>query len=404
MAFPSERLVYAVDSTIYTTALLMLPSNYSANGKAVPLIIWDSGDGSFMDWDNHEMGDGLEGRVNGLNYLKDSGFAVLEIYSWGSHYFKTYPGCDIRSAMPIPTHLATHEKGVEYVLSRYNIDKDLIFHVSKSGSGKIALYYAMVKPSFNLKSIYTFAPVFDDLNFVGWSAKGYRQALFEELNLIGTDMEIRDYIDGTPYDYDIAYKQEHNLDVELIQSWQMHKPLGRSFIEKNADKFCRVSVDWMNVYGQTMREKAESTHKYAEMFWDGYSRRYNAEEKIFYFAWHDNSLPASHSNTYTRHDLKRTGNDIPFTVIMSPTDEQTPYWNALEVVRQFQNTGKDARMITLATGGHRGPELSMSGINTRQNITTRLGVHYDVVAIGWYIAVEDIYERFMIYSGSSSMK
>lgn len=402
--FPFERLIYAVDSTIYTTALLMLPSNYSVSGDAVPLIIWDSGDGSFMDWDNHEMGDGVEGRINGLNYLKDNGFAVLEIYSWGSHYYKKYPGCGIRSAMPIPTHLATHEKGVEYVLSRYNIDKDNIFHISKSGSGKIALYYAMVKPSFNLKSIYSFAPVFDDLNFVGWKSKGYRQALFEELDLKGTDAEIVDFIDGSPYDYDIAYKKENNLDIELIRSWQMHKPLGRSFIEKNADKFCRVSVDWMNVSGQTLQEKADATHKYSEMFWDGYNRQYNAEEESFYFAWDNASLPASHSDSYARYDLERVGNDIPFTVIMSPTDEQTPYWNALEVVRQFQNTGKDARMITLETGGHGGPELSMNGVNSRKNITTRLGVHYDVVSIGWYIAVEDIYERFITHLDPSKTK
>lgn len=394
MKTPYDRLVYAVEGDIFTTALLMLPPNYSLEGPSVPLVIWDSGDGSFTNWDNYVCGS-YKGRADGIRYLRDQGFAVLEIYSWGSYYYKKYPGCGSRSAMPIPTHLATHEKGVEYVLDRYNIDKDNIFHISKSGSGKIALYYAMVKPSFNLKSIYAFAPVFDDLNFVGWGMKGYRQALFEELDLQGTDEEVRDFLEGTPYDYDVSYKSSHNLIVNLNSSWQMHKPLGRSFIAKNAEKFKMVSVDWMNVSGQTMEEKMEATHKYSEMFWDGYNRHYNTEKGSFYFSWDSRNLPASHSNTYIRYDLVREGSHIPFTVIMSPTDEQTPYWNALEVVKQFQNAGEDAQMITLEKGGHSGPDLSTGGINAVTDVTTRLGIHYDNVSIGWYLAAEDIYNRFL---------
>jgi len=394
--YPSERLIYAVNDDIYTTARLILPPNYCNEGKSVPLIIWDSGDGSFMDWETHEIGDGYAGRINGLNYLRDNGFAVLEIYSWGSYYYKKYPGCGGRSAMPIPTHLATHEKGVEYVLSRFNIDKDNIFHVSKSGSGKIALYYAMVPPSFNLKAIYTFAPVFDDLNFVGWSIKGYREALFEELGLEGTDEEIRDFIEGTPYDFDLIYKKEHNLNIELSRSWQMHSPLGKSFIKKNADKFQMVSVNWMNVPGIPLSQKIEDTHKFSKIFWDGYNRHYSEDLQSFYFKWENNELPAMHKDSYTRRDFERLGCGIPFTVIMSPTDEQTPYWNALEVVKQFQNAGEDAYIISLKSGGHSGPDLSIDGPNTVKDVITRLGNNYPSVSIGWYYIVKDIYKRFIL--------
>ena len=376
----------------------MLPPNYCVEGDPVPLIIWDSGDGSFRDWDNYECAS-YPGRANGVRYLRDQGFAVLEIYSWGSRYYKKYPGCGGRSAMPIPTHLATHEKGVEYVLDRYNIDSENIFHISKSGSGKIALYYALERPSFNLKSIYAFAPVFDDLNFVGWGMKGYRQALFEELDLQGTAEEIEDFLEGKPYDFDVEYAAEHGLNITLNSSWQMHKPIGRSFIAKNAEKFKMVSVDWMNMPSQTINELMDSTHRYSEVFWEGYNRHY--EDGKFFFRWDDYSLPASHSNAYTRYNLVRNGSHIPFTVIMSPTDEQTPYWNAYEIVKQLQNGGEDARMITLERGGHSGPDLSTGGSNSRSNITTRLGVYYDVVSIGWYLVVEDIYNRFLVSSSEN---
>ena len=392
MNTPYDRLVYAVDEDVYTTAILMLPPNYTTEGDPVPLIIWDSGDGSFVNWDTYECESYL-GRANGIRYLRDSGFAVLEIYSWGSKYYKKYPDCGWRSAMPIPIHISTHEKGVKYVLDRYNVNSENIFHISKSGSGKIALYYALVRPSFNLKSIYAFSPVFDDLTFVGWGMQGYRQALFEELELQGSAEEVKFFLEGEPYDFDIKYKNEHNMDVTLSCSWQMHKPLGRSFIAKNAEKFKMISVDWMNMPGQTIDELMDCTHKFSEIFWEGYNRHYNNGR--FYFEWDNRNLPAQHYNSYNRYDLVRTGSHIPITVIMSPTDEQTPYWNALEVIKQLQNGGEDARMITLETGGHSGPDLSTEGITSVSDVTTRLGIHYDNVSIGWYLAVEDIYQRFL---------
>ena len=394
MRFPYDRLVYAVDGDMYTTALLMLPPNYTTEGDSVPLILWDSGDGSFRDWDGYEGGN-YEGRLNGLRYLRDQGFAVLEIYSWGSDHYKKHSGCGGRSAMPIPTHLATHEKGVEYVVSRYNIDPDKIFEISKSGSGKISLYWAMCQPQFNLKAIYAFAPVFDDLNFVGWGMDGYRRALYEELNLQGTEEEIKFFLEGQPYDYDVEYKKKNNLDITLVKSWQMHKPLGRSFIERNAEKFKMISVDWMGVEGISLSQLAADTHTYSAIFWEGYNRHYDVENKTFNFSWDSYSLPALHRNCYTRYNLKRCNSGIPFTVIMSPTDEQTPYWNAWEVVRQLQNGGADAKMITLEGGGHSGPDLSTGGSNVVCDVTTRLGIHYENVSIGWYLAVEDIYNRFL---------
>lgn len=396
---PYERLVYEVSDDVFTTAILMLPPNYSTDGESVPLIVWDSGDGSFRDWDSYECAS-YKGRANGIRFLRDCGFAVLEIYSWGSKYYKKYPGCGGRSAMPIPIHLATHEKGVEYVLDRYNISSDYIFHISKSGSGKLALYYALIRPSFNLKSIYAFAPVFDDLNFVSWGMEGYRQALFDELDLQGTDEEVSFFLKGAPYDFDVEYKRKHKLNISLARSWQMHKPLGRSFIAKNAEKFKTVSVDWVNMPGQTIEELMDCTHKFSEMFWEGYNRHY--EDGRFFFKWDDYSNPASHSDSYNRYNLVRTGSHIPFTVIMSPTDEQTPYWNALEVVKQLQNGGEDAQIITLEGGGHSGPDLSEEGATVKTNVTTRLGIHYDKVSIGWYLAVEDIYNRFIISQTESN--
>lgn len=384
---PSERLVYHVDRDVCTTARLKLPPNYTIDGEKVPLIIWDSGDGSFSSWDTEMGGPGVKGRVTGLNYLADSGFAVLEIYSWGSYYAANYPGAAGRSAMPISTHLKTHEKGVEYVLSRYNIDPENIFHVSKSGSGKLALYYALEKPSFNLRGIYAMAPVFDDINFVGWGMPDYRAALYKELNMRGDAAT-----EGTP-----AYQYIHGTPVAEGgyngQGWVPRSDKGKQFVTDNADKFTFIVPGWMNLCGQTIAEKLQDTWDFGESFWEGYT--YDSETGKW--SWTDSTkLPASRGDVcYTRDNLVMIGNHIPFMVIMSPTDEQTPYWDALEVVKQLKNGGDDASMYTLETGGHSGPDLSTTGANVVENVTTRLGVEYEAVSIGWYVTCEDIYARFL---------
>lgn len=383
---PDEiKLAFKVDENIFTTARLILPPNYTIDGKKSPLIIWDAGDGGFTNWNGHTMGDSYPGRINGIHYLRDSGFAVLEIYSWGSYYNQKFPQCGGRAAMPIPTHLATHEKGVEYVLSRYNIDPENIFHISKSGSGKIALFYALQKPSFNLRSIYAMAPVFDDLNFVGWGMRDYRLALFEELNMRG-DSET----EGTP-----AYQYKNGTPISEGgyngTGWVPRSVKGKQFIADNADKFTKAVPGWMNLCGQTIAQKMQDTFDFADAFWEGYT--YNSETGTW--SW-TGPRPATRGDVcYTRDNLVMIGNHIPFTVIMSPTDEQTPYWDALEVVKQLLNGGDEASMVTLAAGGHSGPDLSTSGANVVENVTTRLGYEYATVSIGWYLAVEDIYARFL---------
>ena len=392
---PSERLVYKVNETVCTTARLKLPPNYTVDGFKVPLIIWDSGDGSFTSWDSELGAPGYEGRVNGLNYLCDQGFAILEIYSWGSYNYLNHSGCGGRSAMPISSHIATHEKGVEYVLSRYNIDAGNIFHLSKSGSGKLALYYALERPKFNLKSIYAMAPVFDDLNFMSWGMDGYRKALFDELNLQGTEDQVNQFKNGTPKAkggngtswrfFNPEPHAESDLDPndpDDMAIYNANLASNQAFIRNNIDKFTTVVPGWMNLVGQTIDQKFQDTIDFARTFWAAVAQGQQGAD-------------ATGEACYTRHNLQMVGDHVPFKVIMAKNDEQTPYWDCLEVVDQLLNGGDEASIHTLDSGGHSAPDLSTSGTNYVANVTTRLGVHYDGVSIGWYVACEDIFARFL---------
>lgn len=387
MRTPSERLLYVVDGEMFTTALMMLPPNYSVHGKKVPLIVWDSGDGSFKNWNTYEMGTGYERRRIGLEYLRDQGFAVLEIYSWGNYYYEKYPDCGGRSAMPIHTHLATHAKGVEYVCDRYNIDSQNVFHVSKSGSGKMALGYAQEKPNFNLKSIYAFAPVFDDLNFLGIGMRDYRRVLMEELNLQGTETELLTWFNGNTYEqgsttgqgfilgYNPAYTYMDADDPILIETIDKN----RAFVLKNAEKFSKLSVCWRNLIGQILTDKIQDTYDFGATFWTS-GLPYDS--------------PQHETDCYNRYNLTMVGSGIPITVVMAKNDEQTPYWNCAEVVSQLRNNGNDAQIVSLTTQGHSAPDMG-TGENAVSDITTMCGVFYESVSIGWYLACKDIQERFL---------
>lgn len=394
MRTPSERLIYHVDGDMFTTALLMLPPNYTVNGKKVPLIVWDSGDGSFSNWNSYEMGTGYEARRKGLEYMRDQGFAVLEIYSWGSYYYKQYPGCGQRSAMPIPTHIKTHEKGVEYVCSRYNVDYNNVFHLSKSGSGKMALGYALDTPKFGLKSIYAMAPVFDDLNFNRWGMPDYRKALFEELNMDGTEEQIEQFRNGYSGDATHGWlltRGPYNGTITPEELSHLHK-INQDFVKKNISKFSVISVNWKNLIGQSPEEKFQDTLDWGYKFWEtdkpNWANHESPDEQ--------GKFPTYNTNTdiYNKHNLTIISNSIPITVIMSKDDEQTPYWSALEVINQLRNGGKDATIVPLPSQGHSAPDMG-SGVNSVSDVTTVLGIHYDSVSIGWHIACMDIFKKYL---------
>lgn len=398
----SERLVFQVDGDVCTTSRLMLPPNYSINGKPVPVVMWDNADGGFRDWNLYDFNNTYAGVVNGLSYLRDQGFAIFEVYSWCSHYNNEYPDCGGRGAMPIPTHIKAHDKGIEYILDRFNLDKDNIFEMSWSGSGKYSLYLALEKQKFNIKSIYAFAPVFDDLSVGGsWGMIDYRKALYEELNMDGTADQIRDFLTYTPLElggnnkswlYNCPPKtvdQGGSGDVSPDDpNFIANLKSNQDFIRNNIEKFTCICVNWRNSIGQTIDNKLNDSLQFTYDFWFG-GKEYND--------------PTHEEDIYNHHDMAMIGSHVPFSVIMSKNDGSCPYWCVLETVNQLRNGGCDAKiMYTASTGGHTSPcnhIPSTDGIWGKGNIDTRLGIHYSGVAIGWYLACEDIYSRFLNQSG-----
>lgn len=360
----SEMLVFDVGDNVCTTARLLLPSTYAIDGKKVPLIIWDACDGSFISWSEtiDHVGSSPAYISDQLQYLADSGFAVLNVYSWGSYNNTNYGQCGMSGAIPTPVSLRSHDKAVEYVTSRFNISDTNIFILSWSGSGKLSSYYAIHKPNFNLRSIYAFSPVIDGLCFKtsGGGFADFRKALHSEMH----------------FD-DVEDSGESCLDYWL-GSGTIDRLSGKclTFITANLEKFAKSNaINWHNLSSQTIEEKLADTVNFATSFWD---------ESYYNKNW--GSMTDEQRDIYNRYDLSISGDGVPITIIGAEDDNQCPYMVMEEFIIQLRNGGNEAKLITLPrnTGGHLAPIYN-----------NKVTVGNKEIPYGWWYAVQDIKARFL---------
>lgn len=127
------HLTYNIGNGYHTKGYLKLPSNYSLNGSAVPLIVFVHGSGDMGYMDAPVMTNNYN---TYYNYLRDCGYAIFDCYAFGNKY-------DFDHTEPntwgIPLNTACYKAGIEYVCENYNIDISKVFVACKSLGGIQAL-------------------------------------------------------------------------------------------------------------------------------------------------------------------------------------------------------------------------------------------------------------------------
>lgn len=381
----SETLVFDVGEDVYTTARLLLPSNYNISGKKVPLIIWCACDGSYPSWDfKIDYASDNSTKVNvGLQYLVDNGFAVLNVYPWGSYNASHFPNCGMSGAVPVPVTLRVYEKAVEYVTTRFNISDTNIFQTSWSGSGKLSAYYAIHKPGFSLRHIYAFAPVVDGGTFRASGEKlndgtGFRGAANSEMHFDGDSADITNYLS--------RWNNTINTQAEI------------DFVTANAGKFAKFSsIKWQNLTGSYLKDGVLHEHTIADKIADT-------------VAWGDTwrnltsypSPPANfdwsslrNANIYNRHTLAISSDGAPITIIGAEDDKGCPYLAMEEFIIQLRNGGAEAKIINLPN-----ETSSNGGVGTGHEKAAghRAPIFFNQIndiPYGWWYAVQDIKARFL---------
>ena len=326
----------------------MLPPNYSYNGKKVPLIVWFDGSAGYPSLTSSFQNN----KLPGLQYMRDEGFAVMQVFAWGAEYAISCPGCG--SDMPYPTRtcLRTIRSAIEFMVDRYNIDAENVHVVSKSFGGIISSYFTMF-PIWNFKSIGMFSPCIDVLSMRGRFLGG-RLALIQDLNLQG------DYVEDFK---DISLNGDTQTGVENY----FFSPRCQNLWLENFTKLMSINAAWIRLCEAGYNEKYAESLANARAWWNtgGSSEpyKYNAD-------------------VYTNTDRHRVGK-VPCKLWIATHDVDTPHQIMIEFVEQLKNCGCYAEATVLEGGHHSSPDFDYT-----ESVTTKLGIYYESVAIGWRENIE----------------
>ena len=331
----TEWITMDVQDDMFTFGRLLLPPNYTIDGKKTPLVLWMDGSGNTTTWDS----DFNTEKLQYLRYVRDEGFAVLLVFGWGSYFYEKYSHCGRAYPYQTPTGIACIKAGIEWVCDRYNIDENEIHVMSKSQGGQFAFYLA-TNPIVPIKSIGMFAPVLDYLSMPGEAFyEDTRKAIAEDLNLQGDSSY---FISG-----------EYSTYTEEAVA----------FLEANIEAICGLNEAWTGLIGNTLQTNFESSIADGNKFW---SEQY----------W---TTPAK-TDIYDDITKSKVAH-VPVKIWGASDDDNTPYLKMVEAVKQLQNGGTEAVMRTFnrGTGGHSCADVG----NTISSVTTALGVTYTNLPAGW---------------------
>lgn len=317
------------ESNLNTTVCFKLPPNYTSDQTAVPLVIFFAGS---MEYRN--MTDGFASSYDGgISYLRDEGYAVMQVFSWGNEYASRFNHCGDDQPFPVLICLKCILEGIRYMTDRYNIDPDNVHVVAKSVGGIIANYFVS-HPIYPFKSISMFDPCLDFISMRGRYAGG-RQAIAAALDLQG------------------------DLSTFYQCSYYYYSADGKAFWSQNKEKLIQLNPAWADLVGGTFEENFDDSFSDAQTWWS-----YKRSDTV-----------------YTHSEYKRLGR-IPTKIWGAPDDSETPYQIMKTTVDQLQNGGLFAvlRVLPTGTGGH---SASTGNTNVVASITTQLGIECTNVPIGW---------------------
>ncbi len=334
MYSPTERFTYKVYGNICNTGRMILPPNYDPDGKKVPLIVYMHGSQTFNTWTSELPALTIK------TYLADEGFAFIDLFGWGSKYSDKY-GNNFAGNDPlcIPYHVDIWGKGIDYVCTRYNIDREDVHIVSMSMGGMLALYCALQDP-YKVKSIGMFSPVLDYISIRGGHnpTSFFWEATAEELGF-----------EGNVADWKYNY---------------MYEPDGVAYINLNKEAFITLNPAWQCLVGQSLQDKVNASIENCRKYWEG-----------------------DKTNIYQDTNLAQVGK-VPIKIWGAADDASIPYMKMAETAAQFNNGGCEAHLRTMPSGC--GGHFSVSNAYTqyaavrKEDVTTACGIHYDAVPLAYW--------------------
>jgi pimeloyl-ACP methyl ester carboxylesterase len=341
---------------IYSGCCYMLPPNYSAVGKKVPIIIWFDGNAGYTSLGSYFTSN--ENQLKGLKYLRDEGYAVIQVFGWGSYFQAKYSSdgisCGYDTPCCTPTNIACIKKGIELFCEHYNVDNNDIHVIGKSFGGLMSLYLA-TNNFLNVKSISMFSPLLDIFAHRGRIANT-RKAMWEDLSMHGGISGYEEFID-IDYAMTVTPDNRNFSDRCVENTWR-----------NNLDVLAQINPAFTGLIGGSILDNVLEAADNGKTYWE-------------YVDNHDlSNLPEIYTNT----EYKKISS-VPIKIWGVTLDDNVPYANMVEVVNQVQNAGNRAELHTESNSNH--SLYDASSWNAQSGIT-ELGINYTDVPFGWVDAIK----------------
>lgn len=263
-------------------------------------------------------------------YLVDNGYAIIDFYGWDSSV--SFYGTNTWCS---PTNIKSYETGIKFMLDKYNLDENNIFVSGKSLGGIMGLYLALGN-KINIKACGLLSPV---LSTWGYNELGYNKTVRLQ---IARDFGFSD-VENSPLNSDTF-------------SWQDEATV--NYIKEHSHLIAGYNPFWIGSNNGSVNDK----------------------------------LDADINGNYETLTFKFT-NNTPLKIWCAEDD--TVSVHAIDsMIDAIRNAGchAEVRKMPANTGGHHAVDTDANALQ-KTDVTTKLNVHYDSIALAYYELVQ-FFEQF----------
>ena len=312
-----------VDDSAYTgdhdrrwdNGYLMLPPNYSAEGNAVPLVVFCHGTNGYS-WEQTGVGSYADYK----RFIVNNGYALMDC-SGLTNENKT-----LANVFDAPSAMSCYEDMYKYVTDSFNIRRDGVYVMGKSAGGFMTILLSSKQP-FKIKAAACLAPA------IAWTFSSLPVEAQAPIQLAMSQLGFGDYT----WSVGIYTNADKEKIIDNILQLGSNDPF---FINSDIDAGAFLEI---------LRTTHIDDDPTKDILWsvDG---RHHLDISVL-----NNIINAAHKYLYT-----------PTKIWIAKDDTEVPYHVAEMFQRMVQNTNGPCYLRTMpnGTGGHHSVDTSSSALKT----------------------------------------
>lgn len=361
------QFAYIVDGETYTAGQLLLPPNYSVDGKPCPLVVLLHGTSSMNTW-TQEIGtnSGTSTRYL-LDYLTNEGFAVFDCYCFTSKY---YSANYQNQAAPLPVFLQAYTEGVKHVCRNFNVDIENVCSFAMSAGGNLAHMLLHEYGDVDFRAIAMLCP-----------STGFASLIFRQFFL---HQSMRTLI----VNY-LGLANETGASTFISTDKGLDNATARNFVSDHLDSFAGLICGAIGVNGATFEDQYDwmVTGQTTLPQWMS-----DLSLPSIPSGW--TTSPATGVPSLVNHPELTAFSSVPVKFWQAFDDVNVSGHTNYTIYNWLKNGGTNVQWRTMpnGTGGHHAVDTDANAL--KSSGTTRLGVSYSNIATA-YVEMADFFYQNM---------